>query len=171
MKSDHEKLVDENRKLTEQVDKGKQAVDTKQTEENELRAELEVMNRKVTEKIDQVKSLEVDTEKIEKKLRQISSMMNPNIEVAEFEETVEYEKTVLLAKRRDLEAAKKAQNEAIKSKEDFNTKIAATKESLEQEAKKTEALRMELAQKRIAYNNQKKRQESFCLVSGKILRV
>ena len=168
MKSDHEKLVEENQKLVEQVEKGNQAVDTKQTEENELRAELDAMNRKVTEKIAEVKSLEVDTEQIEKKLRQASSMMNPSIEVAEFEETVEYEKTVLLAKRKDLEMAQKAYSQAKKNKEDFDMKIEATKQSLEQEAKKTEALRAELAHKRTVYNNQQQRKESFCLVSGKL---
>ena len=168
MKSDHEKLVEENQKLVEQVEKGNQAVDTKQTEENELRAELDVMNRKVTEKIAEVKSLEVDTDQIEKKLRQASSMMNPNIQVAEFEETVEYEKTVLLAKRKDLEMAQKAYSQAKKNKEDFDMKIEATKQSLEQEAKKTDALRAELAHKRTVYNNQQQRKESFCLVSGKL---
>ena len=169
MKSDHEKLVEENQKLTAQVDKGKQAVDTKQAEENELRAELDVMNRKVAEKIDEVKSLEADTGKIEKQLRQVSSMMNPNIEVAEFEETVEYEKTVLLSKRKELEMAQKAQKEAKLTKEDFDKKIAETKENLEREIKKTETLRAELAHKRTVYNNQQQRKESFCLVSGKFI--
>ena len=42
MKTDHQGLVDEIEKLNGQVGKGKQALDTKQAEENELRSELVV---------------------------------------------------------------------------------------------------------------------------------
>ena len=42
MKTDHQGLVDEIEKLNGQVGKGKQALDTKQSEENELRSELVV---------------------------------------------------------------------------------------------------------------------------------
>ena len=42
MKTDHQSLVDEIEKLNGQVGKGKQAIDTKQSEENELRSELVV---------------------------------------------------------------------------------------------------------------------------------
>ena len=42
MKADHQGLVDEIEKLNGQVGKGKQALDTKQAEENELRSELVV---------------------------------------------------------------------------------------------------------------------------------
>ena len=49
MKTDHQGLVDEIEKLNGQVGKGKQALDTKQAEENELRSELVVRHLK-TEK-------------------------------------------------------------------------------------------------------------------------
>ena len=46
MKSDHQGLADEIEKLNGQVGKGKQALDTKQSEENELRSELVVRHFK-----------------------------------------------------------------------------------------------------------------------------
>ena len=46
MKSDHQGLVDEIEKLNGRVGKGKQALDTKQSEENELRSELVVRHLK-----------------------------------------------------------------------------------------------------------------------------
>ena len=42
MMTDHQALVNEIEKLNGQVGKGKQALDTKQSEENELRSELVV---------------------------------------------------------------------------------------------------------------------------------
>ena len=46
MKTEHQGLVDEVEKLNGQVGKGKQALDTKQAKENELRSELVVRHLK-----------------------------------------------------------------------------------------------------------------------------
>ena len=70
------------------------------------------------------------------------------------------------AKQSELDDLVKSAEETKAQNQELSEKVSSMKLNVESEEKRASELRALLEQKRVVYNNQQQRKESFCLVSG-----
>ena len=116
-------------------------------------------------KLDELRQLKEEGDKVIQELNR-NGVLDPEAEVNRLEETIEAQKMSIQAKQSELDdlvksaEVKKAQNQELAEK------VSSMKLNVESEEKRASELRALLEQKRVVYNNQQQRKESFCLVSG-----
>ena len=82
------------------------------------------------------------------------------------EEAIEAQKLTIEAKQSELNNLVKSTEETKAQNQELAGKVPSMKLNAESEEKRVFELRALLEQKRVVYNNQQQRKESFCLVSG-----
>ena len=73
---------------------------------------------------------------------------------------------LIQAKQSELDGLVKSAEETKAQNQELAEKVSSMKLNVESEEKRASELRALLEQKRVVYNNQQQRKESFCLVSG-----
>ena len=122
----------------------------------------------MTKKLDELKQLKEDGDKISKELNQDGNL-NSEADVIQLEEAIEAQKLSIQAKQSELDQLVKSADETKAQNQELAKKVLSMKLNVESEEKRASELRVLLEQKRVVYNNQQQRKESFCLVSGKPL--
>ena len=121
----------------------------------------------MTKKIDELKQLKEDGDKISQELNQ-DGILNPEADVIRLEEAIEAQKLSIQAKQSELDQLAKSAEDTKAQNQQLAEKVSSMKLNVESEEKRASELRALLEQKRVVYNNQQQRKESFCLVSGKL---
>ena len=122
----------------------------------------------MTKKLDELKQLKEDGDKISKELNQ-DGILNPEADVIQLEEAIEAQKLSIQAKQSELDQLAKSADDTKAQNQELAKKVSSMKLNVESEEKRASELRVLLEQKRVVYNNQQQRKESFCLISGKLL--
>ena len=122
----------------------------------------------MTKKLDELKQLKEDGDKISKELNQ-DGILNPEADVIQLEEAIEAQKLSIQAKQSELDQLAKSADDTKAQNQELAKKVSSMKLNVESEEKRASELRVLLEQKRLVYNNQQQRKESFCLISGKLL--
>ena len=121
----------------------------------------------MTKKLDELKKLKEDGDKISKELNQ-DEILNPEADIIRLEEAIEAQKLSIQAKQSELDQLAKSAEDTKAQNQQLAEKVSSMKLNVESEEKRASELRALLEQKRLVYNNQQQRKESFCLVSGKL---
>ena len=121
----------------------------------------------MTKKLDELKQLKEDGDKISQELNQ-DGILNPEADVIRLEEAIEAQKLSIQAKQSELDQLAKSAEDTKAQNQQLAEKVLSMKLNVESEEKRASELRALLEQKRVVYNNQQQRKESFCLVSGKL---
>ena len=121
----------------------------------------------MTKKLDELKQLKEKGDKVIKELNQ-DGILNPEADVIRLEEEVVAQKLSIQAKQSELDELAKSAEDTKAQNQELAKKVSSMKLNVESEEKRASELRVLLEQKRVVYNNQQQRKESFCLVSGKI---
>ena len=121
----------------------------------------------MTKKLDELKQLKEEGDKISKELNQ-DGILNPEADVIRLEEAIEAQKLSIQAKQSELDQLAKSAEDTKVQNQQLAEKVSSIKLNVESEEKRASELRALLEQKRVVYNNQQQRKESFCLVSGKL---
>ena len=164
MKTDHDRLVSENTRLGVQVEKSKDALGTKQSEEAELRSELGALTARLDQLDGELRQLATDNDQLQVKL----GAHGTESDIVKLEEALETEKHLLQKNEADLDQMNKSKEKALTKQTDLSAKIAKLKEDIVSEEKLVAEARLALDHKRSVYNNQQQRKESFVLVKGKL---
>ena len=122
----------------------------------------------MTKKLDELKQLKEEGDKISKELNQ-DGILNPEADVIQLEEAIEAQKFSIQAKQSELDQLAKSADDTKAQNQELAKKVSSMKLNVESEEKRASELRVLLEQKRLVYNNQQQRKESFCLISGKLL--
>ena len=121
----------------------------------------------MTKKLDELKQLKEEGDKISQELNQ-DGTLNPEADVIRLEEAIEAQKLSIQAKQSELDQLAKSAEDTKAQNQQLAEKVSSMKLDVESEEKRVSELRALLEQKRVVYNNQQQRKESFCLVSGKL---
>ena len=121
----------------------------------------------MTNKLDELKQLKEKGDKISQELNQ-DGILNPEADVIRLEEEVVAQKLSIQAKQSELDELAKSAEDTKAQNQELAKKVSSMKLNVESEEKRASELRALLEQKRVVYNNQQQRKESFCLVSGKL---
>ena len=119
----------------------------------------------MAKKLDELKQLKEEGEKINHELNQ-DGFLNPEADVIRLEEAIESQKMSIQEKQGELNKLAKSADDTKAQNQELAKKVSSMKLSIESEENRASELRALLEQKRVVYNNQQQRKESFCLVSG-----
>ena len=122
----------------------------------------------MAKKLDELKQLKEEGDKISKELNQ-DGILNPEADVIQLEEAIEAQKFSIQAKQSELDQLAKSADDTKAQNQELAKKVSSMKLNVKSEEKRASELRVLLEQKRLVYNNQQQRKESFCLISGKLL--
>ena len=122
----------------------------------------------MSKKLDELRQLKEEGDKVSQELNQ-NGVLDPEAEVNRLEETIEAQKMSIQAKQSELDDLVKSAEETKAQNQELSEKVSSMKLNVESEEKRASELRALLEQKRVVYNNQQQRKESFCLVSGNYL--
>merc|ERR1712106_121330 len=164
MKTDHDRLHAENDRLSEQVDKSKHALGTKQSEEAELRSELSAMTTRLGQMNNELRQLGTDNDELQIKL----GIHGTEADVVKLEDALETEKRLHQTVKAELDQANKSKVAAVAKQAELSIKVGKLKKDIESEEKHIAEARVALDHKRNVYNNQQQRKESYVLISGSI---
>ena len=119
----------------------------------------------MSKKLDELKQLKEEGDKVSQELNQ-NGVLDPKADVNQLEEAIEAQKMSIQAKQSELDDLVKSAEETKAQNQELAEKVSSMKLNVESEEKRASELRALLEQKRVVYNNQQQRKESFCLVSG-----
>ena len=116
-------------------------------------------------KLDELRQLKQESDKVSQELYE-NGVLNPEADVNRLEETIEAQKMSIQAKQSELDDLVKSAEETKAQNQELAEKVSSMKLNVESEEKRASELRALLERKRVVYNDQQQRKESFCLVSG-----
>ena len=116
-------------------------------------------------KLDELRQLKEEGDKVSQELNR-NGVLDPEADVNRLEEAIEAQKMSIQAKQSELDDLVKSAEETKAQNQELAEKVSSMKLNVESEEKRASELRALLEQKRVVYNNQQQRKESFCLVSG-----